>query len=72
MTEAARVFTAWDSPNARATLDGEDVSDICTAACPDEGWVELLIWDDGDYLVGEYGYFATRRRYGKVTVEIPE
>jgi hypothetical protein len=51
------------------TLDGEDITNDCTAASPDLGFVELLVRDkDGKYVVdGERG-IQQERRYGIVAI----
>lgn len=62
------VITARDVPDAKAYLDGVEVSSLCTAADPDEGWVDLI--SDG-WKADENGQIITERKYGDVRVELP-
>ena len=62
------VITARDVPDAKAYLDGVEVSSLCTAADPDEGWVDLI--SDG-WKADENGQIITERKYGDVRIEMP-
>ena len=63
------VITAAQCPWARVFLREQDVSDRCTAADPDMGWVELIVLRDGRPALGEDGEVLVERVYGLVRVE---
>ena len=72
--ESPRVYRASDPRDilATVTLDGADVSEWCTEACPGEDWVEMVVLDESGHVLTDRGSIATTRCYGVVTVELDE
>ena len=68
----SKIYTAQEHATATVYLDGQDVSDQCTEACPGEGWVTMLVRDEqGHYVLEENEIdIVTKRVYGAVHVEI--
>lgn len=50
------------------TLDRQDISGLCVACDPEEGWADCLVTNEhGAVVLSDTGAFVVTRRYGVVT-----
>lgn len=57
--------------SARAFLNNEEVSELCTAADDAEGWVDLLVrGEDGRIVLNNWHEPIIERKTGRVRIEL--
>ncbi|MEN9924166.1 MAG: hypothetical protein RL268_292 [Pseudomonadota bacterium] len=53
--------------SVRVMVDGDMLRGVVSYDC-DEGWADVLEWDDGGHPLHNGEYFVTQRLYGKIEV----